>query len=243
MVNDQLERPLTDDEAALCVAAIAWLKYEMISRLNHDTPSPDLLCDFAQSNFEFGCWALARANILVGEGDYWRVNEGLEKDVSLPPGFNRHDLDVMLDAVAIHVGYHDDFYKVYEGTVPTSALSKALCRALTDCHYMVLEADGKYYWTKDFAPWLVRHGEWALADFEPADDSKVDAVLGLIPREDIELLSDGCRWGSQEFARRFFALWHEDRWSPRSEWRDEPHDGWDLSLAAGLYLRINRTDA
>jgi hypothetical protein len=243
MVKDQMERPLTDDEAALCVAAIAWLKYEMISRLNHYTPSPDLLCDEAQSNFEVGCIAIERANILVGEGDYWRVIEGLEKDVSLPPGFNRHDLDIMLDAVAINVDFSEGLSGVTKGTVPKSTLEKTLCRALTDCHYMVLRWDGKYYWTKDFAPWLVRRGEWALADFEPADDSKVDAVLGLIPREDIELLSDGCRWGSQEFTRRFFALWHEDRWSPRSEWQDVPHDGWDLSLAAGLYLRLNRTDA
>jgi hypothetical protein len=241
MVNDQLERPLTDDEAALCVAAIAWLKYEMISRLNHDTPSPDLLCDTAQSNFEVGCIAIERANILVGEGDYWRVIEGLEKDVSLPPGFNRHDLDIMLDAVAINVDFSEGLSGVTKGTVPKSALEKTLCKALTDCHYMVLRWDGKYYWTKYFAPWLVSRGEWALADFEPADDSEVDAVLGLIPKEDIEFLS-GQKW-YPDFVYFFFAQWHEDRWAPWSERRDAPHDGWDLSLAAGLYLRLNRTDA
>jgi hypothetical protein len=241
MVNDQLERPLTDDEAVLCVAAIAWLKYEMISRLNHSTPSPDLLCDYAQSNFEVGCMAIARANILMRESDYWRVIEGFEKDVSLPPGFNRHDLDIMLDAVAINLDFSDGLSGVTKGTVPKSTLEKTLCRALTDCHYMVLRWDGKYYWTKDFAPWLVRHGEWRLADFDPADDSEVDAVLGLIPKEDIEFLS-GCKWGA-DFARHFFAQWHEDRWSPWSERRYAPHDGWDLSLAAGLYLRLNRTDA
>ena len=213
----------------------------MISGLKLYAPSPDHLWDQAQSNFEDGCRALERAGVLVSEGDYYRVIEGLEKEVSLLPGFNRHDLDVMLDAVAINLDYSDGLSGVSKGTVPKSILEKTLCQALADCYYMVLEADGKYYWTEDFDPWLVGQGEWNLSDFEPADDAEVDAVLGLIPKEDIEFLS-GCKWGA-DFARHFFAQWHEDRWSPWSERRDAPHDGWDLSLAAGLYLRLNRTDA
>jgi len=214
----------------------------MISRLSNSPPF-DLLHDQGQSNFELGCRALEEAGILELYSGCYRVIEGLEKEVSLPQSFNRRHLDLILDAVAIQLGYNADFWRVNEGTVPSTKLSKELCKALTNCHYMDFEVDGKYYWTEDFAPWLVMHFEWALTDFEPADDSVVDAVLGLIPKEDIEFLSGGGTWGSQEFARRFFARWHEDRWSPMSEWRDEPHDGWDLSLAAGVYLRLSRPDA
>ena len=237
-----MERPLTDDEAVLCVAAIAWLKYEMIFRLSHFSPSPGILWDESQLNFQYGCSALGKASILeyMGHGE-WRVLEGLEKDVTLPDGFTRNDLDNMLEAVAAHLGYHGDFWKVDEGTVPTTMLSDRLCKSFVMCNYMVVGTDSRYFWTEKFAPWLVRHGEWDLSDFEPADDAEVDAVLGLIPKEDIEFLS-GCKWGA-DFARHFFAQWHEDRWSPWSERRYAPHDGWDLSLAAGLYLRLNRTDA
>jgi hypothetical protein len=91
--------------------------------------------------------------------------------------------------------------------------------------------------------WADCHSDQATISTPPnaliRRSSEVDAVLGLIPREDIEFLS-GQKW-YPDFVYFFFAQWHEDRWSPESEWRYAPHDGWDLSLAAGLYLRLNRT--
>jgi hypothetical protein len=243
MVKDQMERPLTDDEAALCVAAIAWLKYEMIFRLSHFSPSPGILWDESQDNFQYGCSALGEASILeyMGHGE-WRVLEGLEKDVTLPDGFTRNDLDNMLEAVAAHLGYHDDFWKVDEGTVPTTMLSDRLCKSLVMCNYMVVGTDSRYFWTEKFAPWLVRHGEWDLADFVPAEDSKVDALIELIPKEDMDTLSFQSNWG-RAFVHTFFGHWRDNRWSPSFESGNVPHDGWDLSLAAGLYQRLNRTDA
>jgi hypothetical protein len=95
-----------------------------------------------------------------------------------------------------------------------------------------------FEWTDDFGPWLVRHGAWALDDFEAAPQADVDRVLATIPEDGKARISDSVCRHSPHFVRCFFAQWIGGKWED-DEWRYAPNDDWDLCLAAGLYAELH----
>ncbi|MEM1045496.1 MAG: hypothetical protein AAGL24_05075 [Pseudomonadota bacterium] len=233
-----MDRSLTNHEKGLCLAILPWLENEMVRRLAPDAPSSGILHDNGQSNFEFGLAALLRAGIAESESNnLWKIVRSADESFDLPDGFNRIDLDHLLDALACHAGYVDDLCRVYKEIVPRSAELARVCDALVACSYMTVLANGKFLWTDKFAPWLVRHGEWDLTEFKPASGIEVDAALASIPQESLTWLK-GRHCIQSDFVRYFYAHWFEGKWQNLSEPRNAPHDGWDLPLGAGIFRRL-----
>lgn len=234
-----MSRNLTACEKTLCLAIIPWLRDEMITRLEGASPSPDLLYDLAQSNFEYGCAALAHAGVFASEKMYWRVLSPPAQVPTLPIDFDRTGLDDLLDAVACHSDYVDELYRHYDPIEPSSKGLTLVCMAMTGCKYMEATSEGAFFWTDNFGPWLVRHGAWDLTEFSPASNREVEQTLALIPDKTLELLSGSLCSHQPDFVRCFFARWFEGKWND-TEWRQTPNDSWDLSLAAGLYLQLHQ---
>lgn len=229
-------RSLTEKEIELSLAILPWLENEMVRRLAPDAPSSGILHDNGQSNFEFGLAALLRAGIAESvSNNLWKIVRSADESFDLPDGFDRIDLDHLLDALACHAGYVVDLCRFYEEIAPSSAELTRVCNALVDCSYMTVLANGKFLWTDKFAPWLVRHGEWDLTEFKPASNLEVDAALASIPQESVVSLKSRIQ---SDFVRYFYAHWFEGKWQNPSEPRQVPHDGWDLSIGAGIYRRL-----
>ncbi len=229
-----MSKELNKNEQALLRTVAYWLRGEMIAHLKDVSPSPELLHDLAQSNYEISCGALGRVGMFTSEGHYWRVRKPEQDRPALVGPFLRSDLDHLLDAFACHSDYVIDFYQYHEPIKPTQDTLRNVCLALAECGYMEATSDNSFEWTDKFGPWLVRHGAWSLDDFEAVPQEEVDEALATIPEKVKEWLS-----GSSEphFVRCFFAQWINGKWE-EEEWRYAPSDDWDLNLAASLYARL-----
>ncbi len=231
-------RQLTEKERLLLQTVSIWLRDEMVSQLTDVSPSPELLHDLAQSNYEISCSALERVGMFASEGSYWRVKKA-DKDLN---GFGgqhtRSDLDHLLDGLACHSSYVKDLYRQDEAVTPTNDMLRDVCIAMTECGYMEAISMKAFEWTDDFGPWLVRHGAWDLHEFEAAPQSEVDVVLAAISDDAKEFLSDRLCRHAPNFVRCFFARWIDGKWED-GEWRNAPSDDWDLCLAAGLHTRLH----
>lgn len=231
---------LSDEETALLEAVAYWLREEMISHLVDVSPVPDLLHDFAQSNYEISCSALERVGVLASEGHYYRVLEPNNDQPTPAISYKRRDLDHLLDGLACHSDYVTDLYRHHEPVTPTGRALREVCVAMTACGYMEATSEETFEWTDNFGPWLVRHGAWDLDEFEPASQEEVNKALASIPDEARERLSGFPCGHKPHFVRCFFAQWIDGKWEEQ-EWRYAPSDDWDLNLAAGLYSQLHRS--
>lgn len=232
-------RQLTEKERNLLQTVAVWLREEMVSHLADMSPSPELLHDLAQSNYELSCSALARVGLFTSEGDYWRV-KGAENDQTIfAYQHTRGDLDHLLDGLACHSGYVNDLYRHDEAVTPTTDALRHVCLAMVECGYMSKISARAFEWTDDFGPWLVRHGVWDLDEFEAAPQADVNMVLTVIPDEARARISESLCRRPPDFVRCFFAQFIDGKWED-AKWRYAPSDDWDLCLAAGLYAELHR---
>lgn len=231
-------RQLTEKEEALLQAVAIWLRDEMVSHLTNVSPSPELLHDLAQSNYEISCSALERVGMFTSEGDYWRVKEA-ENDQSVFAGqHTRSHLDHLLDGLACHSDYVNDLYRHHEAVKPAKAVLRDVCLAMVECGYMKAVPTKAFEWTDEFGPWLVRHGAWDLDEFEAAPQADVSVVLAIIPDDARARISGSLCRHPPHFVRCFFAQWIDGKWE-EGGWRYAPNDDWDLCLAAGLYAKLH----
>ena len=233
-----LTKELTKNEQVLIRTVAYWLRGEMVSQLKDISPSPELLHDLAQSNYEISCSALERVGMLTSEGHYWRVKEPENDRPVLVGHHTRSDLDHLLDGLACHSDYVNELYLHHEAVRPTQDALSDVCVALTECGYMEVTSKMAFEWTDNFGPWLVRHGAWGLDEFELAPDTEVKMVLSAIPNKAKEWLSGSICRNPPHFVRCFFAQWIDGRWEAE-QWRNAPNDDWDLCLAAGLYAQLH----
>jgi len=231
-------RQLTEKEETLLKTVAVWLRGEMVSHLADMSPSPELLHDLAQSNYEISCCALERAGLFTSEGDYWRV-KGAENDQTVfTRKHTRSDLDHLLDGLACHSDYVNDLHRHYEAVTPTKEALRHVCQAMVECGYMEKISKRAFEWTDDFGPWLVRHGAWDLDEFEAAPKADVNMVLATIPDDALTRISEALFRHPPHFVRCFFAQFIDGKWED-AEWRYAPNDDWDLCLAAGLYAELH----
>ncbi len=210
----------------------------MVAQLKDVSPSPDLLHDLAQSNYEISCNALERIGMFTSEGHYWRVNQPENDKSVFASQHTRCDLDHLLDGFACHSDYVNDLHRHHEAVTPTKDALRDVCLAMAKCGYMEATSKNSFEWANDFGPWLVRHGAWDLDEFEAAPQSEVDTVLTSISDDAKELLSGSLCRHPPNFVSCFFARWVNGEWEA-GEWRNAPRDDWDLCLAAGLHARLH----
>ena len=237
-IGKQVVRQLTEKEETLLQTVAVWLRDEMVSHLVDMSPSPKLLHDLAQSNYEISCSALERVGLFTSEGDYWRVN-GAEYDQTIFASQHmRGELNHLLDGLACHSDYVKDLYRHDVAVTPTTDALRQVCLAMVECGYMEAISTREFEWTDDFGPWLVRHGAWDLDEFEAAPQADVDMALATIPEDAKARLSGSlCRY-PPHFVRCFFAQWINGKWED-DEWRYAPSNDWDLCLAAGLHAQLH----
>lgn len=233
-----LANELTKNEQALFRTVAYWLRGQMMSQLKDVSPSPDLLHDLAQSNYEISCRALAQAGMFTSEGDYWRVQEPENEKPVLVGQYTRSDLNQLLDGLACHSDYVNELYQHHEAVTPTQDALRDVCQALTECGYMRKISAKSFEWTDNFGPWLVRNGGWDLDEFEAAPETEVMIVLAAIPDKAKDWLSGSLCRHPPHFVRCFFAQWIDGKWEDE-QWRKEPNDDWDLCIAAGLYAQLH----
>ena len=182
---------LNDLEEAMLQAIARWLRSEMVSHLKESSPSPDLLHDLAQTNYEISCSALANVGLLAFEDQYWRVKDPKNDQTALAGRHNRRQLNDLLDGLVCHSDYVPDLRG--EFFTPTETALQDVCRAMAECGYMYALTKDTFEWSEKLGPWLVRHRVWDLNDYEHAPEEEIDRVLGVLPVEAKAALSRNAR--------------------------------------------------
>lgn len=233
-----MSKELSVNGKALVHSIAVWLRDEMLTHLTDSAPSPNMIWDGAQSNFEISCSALSQIGVFEREGHYWCVLDQT-RDLSISPDkFTHENLDFLLDAVACHSHYVECLYKHDEAVIPKDVKLTKVCEALVECGYMDRISSDTFEWTDAFGPWMVANDAWQLEDFEAASQDEVRAALIHIPDQDKELLLSRFYKHRPVFVRYFCSCWTDGAWveKPRSL---VPNDNWDIILAAGVYAQLH----
>jgi len=234
-----MNRTLTINERFLALAILPWLAHEMSWRLKDSSPEPTLLRHGAQSNFEHSFNALERAGMMRAEGLNSRLTWQGGQVIELPTGYQRDDLDQLLEAFACHSHYADEFADHYVSVVPKGDATTRICECFCTCDYMEKTSRG-WAWTDAFGPWLVYEHCWSLSEYEVADDESITAALEKLPVETLVTLKGRMCSFEPDFLRILFAQCRNGVWSEDNERQTVPSDDWDMNLAAGLYKRLQK---
>lgn len=210
----------------------------MRARLGGVVDDSKLLHDYGQSNFEICCSALCDAGLLAGEGHYWRIVDGGQLplvDGEIP----QIVLNKLLHGLAAHLPYMSESDRDFDGVAAPNIAFESVCHALVESGYAEAETANCFTWTDSFGPWMVLRGNWSLASFEMSSKAEVDAVLSVVPGSFAHELASLHYANEQVFLRRFFGCFRNGAWLTPG-WCNVPDDGWDMRMAAAMYVHFQR---